>query len=119
MWGLWPGLRAFLGPDSCSPRRFASQRDGQIEQASILAPSPGPDILDLENKLSVRSKVGKGTNCQSRTPTPFLTHLDKLSPKMKLTARHIAEIMTFHSKSINLLLEIMIFPIALLLFFYF
>ncbi len=68
IWGLWPGLRASLGPDSCSPRRFAAERDGQIEHASILDRFPGRDIPDLENKISVRSKVGKGTNFQSRDP---------------------------------------------------
>ena len=65
---IWAGLQASLGPDSRSPRRFAAERDGQIENAWILDRFPGPDIPGLEDKLSVRSKVGKGTNGQSRTP---------------------------------------------------
>ncbi len=42
--GLGPGLRASLGPDSCSPDRFDAERDGQVEHASILDRFPGPDI---------------------------------------------------------------------------
>ena len=45
---------------------------------------------------------------------PFLTRLEKLSPKMMLTARYIAEIMTFQSKYL-IFFEIAIFPIVLLL----
>ena len=90
---MWPGLRASLSPDSRSPRRFAAERDGQIEDASILDRFPGPEM----DKLSVRSKVGEAPVAD--LGPPFLTRLEKLSPKMMLTARHIAEIMTFQSKS--------------------
>ncbi len=48
-----PGPRASLGSNSRSLCRFAADRD-----AWILIRFPVPDILDLEDKLSVRSKVG-------------------------------------------------------------
>ena len=61
-------LQAVWTPDSCSPRRFDAERDGQIENTSIQDRCPGPDILDLESKLSVCSKAGKSTNDRSRSP---------------------------------------------------
>ena len=87
-------------PDSCSPHRFAAQGDGQIEHAWILNRSLGPDIPSkLGRQIIGALKSGERYQWPISDP-PFLTRLEKLSPKMMLAARHIIEIMTYHSKSL-------------------
>ena len=70
--GVRPGLRAFWGPDSCSPRRFAPERDGQIENASILDRFRGSCHVrrHLEDNIGVLKSREK-YQCPISTPGGF------------------------------------------------